>query len=300
MKSVLSIQSHVVHGYVGNKATTFPLQCLGWDVDALNTVQFSNHTGYGSVRGVKTSCNEIDDIYSGLEDINICYDALLTGYIPGGEGVRTVGKICRANKVRNPKAIWLLDPVMGDEGELYVSDDVVPIYQEVILAGGIDLITPNQFEAELITGKKIIDWDSLKEVVGELHVKFGIKNIVISSCDSLGESDKEFISTIGSTFTEGEFRMFRCQVPRIESYFTGTGDLFSAMLLDRYCRYSDLRRAVEETLGVVTEVLTQTFLAAKSNGVEVKGSMGSKETMGYCELRIVECRDIYNKTINYK
>ncbi|KAG7868812.1 hypothetical protein KL918_001455 [Ogataea parapolymorpha] len=95
---LLSIQSHVAHGYVGNKAATFPLQMLGWNVDVLNTVNFSNHTGYGSVHGEVVAGDKLAEIYAGLCDINVQYDALLTGYIHGASSLAAVGQMCKAVK----------------------------------------------------------------------------------------------------------------------------------------------------------------------------------------------------------
>ncbi|KAG7834502.1 hypothetical protein KL943_002886 [Ogataea angusta] len=95
---LLSIQSHVAHGYVGNKAATFPLQTLGWNVDVLNTVNFSNHTGYGSVHGEVVAGDKLAQLYAGLCDINVRYDALLTGYIHGASSLAAVGQMCKAVK----------------------------------------------------------------------------------------------------------------------------------------------------------------------------------------------------------
>ena len=103
---VLSIQSHVVHGYVGNRAATFPLQLLGYDVDVVNTVQFSNHTGYKTTAGTKTSPDELDRIFSGLTNNNLdTYDRILTGYIPGADALRVVEKAV----TRLKPTLYLLD-----------------------------------------------------------------------------------------------------------------------------------------------------------------------------------------------
>lgn len=88
---VLSIQSHVVSGYVGNRAATFPLQLLGYDVDVINTVQFSNHTGYGHTDGHKTSAEHLRSIFSGLRVNGLArYDRVLSGYVPGAEALAVV------------------------------------------------------------------------------------------------------------------------------------------------------------------------------------------------------------------
>ena len=112
-KKVLSIQSHVIHGYVGNKAATFPLQYRGWDVDVLNTVQFSNHPGYAHFTGFKCSTEELVEIVEkGLVgSLHIKYDAVLSGYLPNVQALQKmagiVGRMCEEDD--NVK--WVLDPV---------------------------------------------------------------------------------------------------------------------------------------------------------------------------------------------
>jgi pyridoxine kinase len=150
---VLAVASHVVSGYVGNKIAVFVLQSLGCDVAALNTVQFSNHTGYRQWKGTRVSAQEIMDLWDGLKQSYLDdFDVMLSGYIPGAEAVDTVGKIGRELKDKSKdtpgKFFWALDPVMGDNGKIYVSPEVVPAYKRLI--HDADLILPNQFEAEYV------------------------------------------------------------------------------------------------------------------------------------------------------
>lgn len=178
---ILSVQSHVVSGYVGeyhgvvlalyglvltsragNRAATFPLQTLGYDVDVINTVQFSNHTGYGHTNGHKTTPEQLLAVFEGLFTNGLTgYMRVLTGYIPGAEALSAVGEQVARLKQRK-EVIYLLDrewqadrlnksliisAVMGDIGTgLYVSPDVVPVYKRLLNLATI--ITPNQFEAE--------------------------------------------------------------------------------------------------------------------------------------------------------
>ncbi|KAF3762541.1 Ribokinase-like protein, partial [Cryphonectria parasitica EP155] len=159
---VLAVASHVVSGYVGNKIAVFTMQSLGCDVAALNTVQFSNHTGYRQVKGTKVSAQEIADLYEGLQQSYLDdFDMMLSGYIPGAEAVQAVGRIAedlkdKARRKGQPGSFfWVLDPVMGDNGRLYVAQDVVPAYKSLLPHA--DLILPNQFEAELLSGVEITD-----------------------------------------------------------------------------------------------------------------------------------------------
>jgi pyridoxine kinase len=304
--TLLSIQSHVVHGYVGNKSSTFPLQCQGWDVDALNTVNFSNHTGYGSIKGTQGTAEEITSLFEGVKTIGVKYDALLTGYVAGAESLEAVGAIGLELKSKNENCLWLLDPVMGDEGKLYVSEKVIPIYQKLLTRGGIDIITPNQFEAELIVGYKIDCEETLKRALSDLHTKFKVPNVVISSLNlEPNDQSKECkLLTVTSISLHDEVYSSVFEVPYIESYFTGVGDLFSALLLDRVYKFNTLNKektkdflneAVNEVLSVMSQVLRVTSQAAQQTlGKSVKSQMGSAATMKECELRLVQCRDLYS------
>lgn len=181
---VLAIASHVVHGYVGNKMATFVMQSMGCDVSAINTVHYSNHTAYKQVKGTKTSAQEIMDLYDGLRQSNLSnFDVLLTGYMPSAEAVRTIGKIGRDVKfnagTKPGSFFWVLDPVMGDNGKLYIPEDEVPEYKSLLREA--DLILPNQFEAELLSDTPITDLKSLATAIQVLHKTYRVPHVIITS-----------------------------------------------------------------------------------------------------------------------
>lgn len=110
-----------------------------------------NHTGYKQWKGTRVSAQEITDLWNGLKQSYLDdYDMMLSGYVPGAAAVEAVGSIAKElkEKVRTKPGsfFWVLDPVMGDNGKLYVAEDVVPAYRSLIPYA--DLILPNQFEAE--------------------------------------------------------------------------------------------------------------------------------------------------------
>ncbi|XP_053310929.1 pyridoxal kinase isoform X2 [Spea bombifrons] len=156
---VLSIQSHVVRGYVGNKAAAFPLQVLGFEVDTINSVQFSNHTGYDHWKGQVLNAEELQEIYEGLKLNQVTrYDYVLTGYTRDSSFLARVVDIVQELKQKNPQLVYACDPVLGDkwngEGSMYVPEELLPVYKDLVVPVA-DIITPNQFEAELLTGRKI-------------------------------------------------------------------------------------------------------------------------------------------------
>ncbi|OJJ86685.1 pyridoxal kinase [Aspergillus glaucus CBS 516.65] len=248
--SVLAVASHVVYGYVGNKIATIVMQSLGCDVAALNTVHFSNHTGYRQFKGTRATAQEISDLYQGLCQSHLTdFNVMLSGYAPSAAAVQAVGTIGLDLQQKAQKApgsfFWVLDPVMGDQGRLYVNDDVVPAYKNIIHYA--DLILPNQFEAEVLSGIKITSLKTLAEAITAIHKTYSVPHIIITSVQlsrftSETASSPNSLTVIGSTTrSDGSPRLFRIDVPALDCYFSGTGDMFAALTVAR------LREAVFAT-----------------------------------------------------
>ena len=153
----LSLQSHVAYGYVGNRAATFPLQRLGHEVWAVNTVEFSNHTGYGAWRGRTAPAGQVAEIVQGIEALGLLprCDALLTGYVGDSALADVVLDTAARVRAANPRAIWCCDPVLGDtDTGIYVKSGIDVFFRERAIPAA-DLVTPNHFELELLTGSKV-------------------------------------------------------------------------------------------------------------------------------------------------
>ncbi|KAH7921185.1 bud site selection protein 16 [Leucogyrophana mollusca] len=257
LSRILSIQSHVAFGYVGGKAAVFPLQCLGYDVDVVNTVNFSNHSGYRRFGGTKTTAAELSQIFASMEENGLLLPSrLLTGYIPEAKALTAVYDLAKKLKSKTPELIYLLDPVIGDAGQLYVAPDVVPVYRTMLSLASI--ITPNWFEVEVLTDIKLSDLASLRLALRKLHTEFHVPNVVISSIplkpwllDVLpaqlrpappfpNTEDPGYLLCLASAARtdDADTRVLstihaRC-VPLIPGYFSGVGDLFSALLIGHF------------------------------------------------------------------
>ncbi|EJD08541.1 Ribokinase-like protein [Fomitiporia mediterranea MF3/22] len=266
-RRVLSIQSHVAYGYVGGKAAVFPLQCLGYDVDVVNTVNFSNHSGYGRFGGPKASAQDLTTIFDTMDANDLLtQQRLLTGYIPGAETLSVVAKLVKKLKARNPEIIYLLDPVLGDSGRLYVAPDVIPIYRELLPQATI--ITPNWFEVETLTNVPIKDMSSLRTALTLLHNKYLVPHVVMSSIplhgflrlalpsqllsesamNGLAEDGSHLLCISSSSLSSSNVSIdhdaslhnanlstvHAHTVPCIPGYFSGVGDLFSALVLAHF------------------------------------------------------------------
>jgi pyridoxine kinase len=146
---VLSIQSHTVNGYVGNKAATFPLQCLGFNVDAINTITLSNHPSYqGGTKGKSLNPEDVTTIIDGLDSNDLLkYDLIITGYTKSVELALETAKTIKRVIQSNPKTIYVLDPVLGDDGKFYLPEELVDCFVSNLLPLAT-IITPNQFEVQ--------------------------------------------------------------------------------------------------------------------------------------------------------
>ncbi|KAJ1663010.1 putative pyridoxal kinase [Coemansia sp. RSA 1813] len=308
MQRILSIQSHVVSGYVGNRAATFPLQLLGHEVDVINTVQFSNHTGYNTVQGTRFPDTHMRELFAGLCDNGLQhgYTHLLAGYIGNSGNVRAVEEIARELKRANPALVFVLDPVLGDDGALYVPEELVPLYRDV-LCPLADLVTPNQFEAESLTGIAIQSLDDARSACDKLH-DLGIPNVVITSF-ALPEKDSEKLYLVGSELDKstGKKHCFYIEFPRLHGYFTGSGDLFTALITARYASIAPtavggelggaLSRACELATAAQAGVMRETLQFQQQTGVKVtsdnlrRGQRPSDMVRGF-ELRIIQSQKL--------
>uniref|UniRef100_A0A8C8UDS3 Pyridoxal kinase n=1 Tax=Peromyscus maniculatus bairdii TaxID=230844 RepID=A0A8C8UDS3_PERMB len=250
---VLSIQNHVVRGYVGSRAAMFPLQVWGC---------------YAHWKGQVLNSQEFHELYEGLKISSVNkYDYLLTGYTRDKSFLAMVVDIVRELKQQNPRLVYVCDPVMGDkwngEGSMYVPQDLLPVYREKVVPVA-DIITPNQFEAELLSGRKIHSEEEALEVMDMLHC-MGPDTVVITSSDLPSPQGSDYLIALGrkpdgSTVTQ----RIRMEMRKVDAVFVGTGDLFAAMLLAWTHKHPDnLKVACEKTVSAMQHVLQRTIRCAK-------------------------------------
>ncbi|MCW2701006.1 MAG: pdxY, partial [Blastococcus sp.] len=154
MVAVLSIQSHVAYGHVGNSSAVFPLQRLGIEVWPVHTVQFSNHTGYGQWTGRVFDGQAVEEVVQGIADRGVLGDcaAVLSGYLGSADiGHAVVGAVARVREA-NAAAVYCCDPVIGDVGRgVFVRPGIEEFMREVAVPAA-DIVTPNHFELDLLSG----------------------------------------------------------------------------------------------------------------------------------------------------
>ena len=251
----LSLQSHVAYGYVGNRAATFPLQRLGHEVWAVNTVEFSNHTGYGAWRGRTASAEQVAEIVHGIESLGMLAkcDVLLTGYV----GDAALGDVVldTARKVRkaNPKAIWCCDPVLGDtDTGIYVKPGIDSFFRDRALPAA-DLITPNHFELEHLTGRRV---ETLDEALAATRALLSGPRLALLTSFRRAGSHAEQIEMLAVTPDAA----WRVVTPLIafDIMPNGTGDAVAALFTAHWLESGDIADALAKVASSIYAVLETT------------------------------------------
>ncbi len=257
MSEILSIQSHVAYGYVGNRAAVFPLQRLGFDVTAINTVQFSNHTGYGQWQGDVMTAEHIDHIINGLRQRDLLrnFSAVLTGYLGDVKLGEIILKAVAEIRQHNPDLIYCCDPVMGDVGRGFFVREGLPEFFKHQAVPQADMITPNKFEAEYLTGHSINNLDDALQACAILSDS-GAKIILITSL----ETDETPVDHIQMLAYFGHER-YLVTTPKFKFNVApnGAGDVTAAIFLGDYLKNKNLQQALEHVSNSVFSILKQTY-----------------------------------------
>ena len=318
-RRVLSIQSHVVSGYVGNKAAVFPLQLLGFDVDIINSVQYSNHTGYPfGVEGEVLDGRRLLSLIDGMERNGLLASSssqggegggpsrignILTGYIGSASFLSAVVQIVHKLKKYDPTCRYICDPVLGDHGKFYVPVELVHIYKRDVLQIA-DIITPNQFEIEQLTGITITNIIDAQIACGILH-DMGVHTVLITSIvfppstdaatannspssettapstDSIAmfashrdnnKTKTEETTTTTTTKTDTnettvEDEQYILYTPKLAGQYTGTGDVCAALFLGWTAITAAAAAAAAETVDDKTDENNDSMSSSSSSSL---------------------------------
>lgn len=255
---VISIQSQVVHGHVGNSAAVFPMQAEGVNVAAVPTALLSNHPHYPTMRGKILDADFVADLLLGVEERGLVERAsvLVTGYLGSPAIGAAVADFVERAKRRNPGLVYLCDPVMGDDDlGVFVADGMAEVFGERLVPMA-SLISPNQFELELLTGMKARDAAGLLAAAKAIEGR-GCPGVIATGC-ALADTPEGQVETV---LVAGG-KLARFATPRLPIRPCGTGDLLTALVAAHLAKGQApgeaLRRAVEGTF----EVLRRTEAAA--------------------------------------
>jgi pyridoxine kinase len=256
--SVISIQSQVAYGHVGNSAAVFPIQMHGIDVIAVPTTLLSNRPGYPTIRGRVLEAQLVAEILLGIEERGVLDTAqmILSGYLGSAEIAAVVADFVRRAKAQNPALTYACDPVLGDrDGGLFVQADIPPLMRDV-LCPLADIITPNHFEFEWLCGTKAGTVDLVIEAAQALMMN-GPSAIVVTSAE-LADTPEDAIETIAIERSKACSRAWRVRTPKLPISPSGTGDLFASLLVSARVRGSNIPDALGRAASAIFAVLEQT------------------------------------------
>ncbi|MBF4564295.1 pyridoxal kinase PdxY [Plantibacter sp. VKM Ac-2876] len=268
---ILSIQSAVAYGHVGNSAAVFPLQRIGVEVIPVNTVNFSNHTGYGAWRGPLISPEQVGEVITGVEERGAFpqIDVVLSGYQGGvGIGDVIVDAVQRV-KAANPDALYACDPVMGNaKSGCFVAPEIPDLLRDRVVPNA-DIITPNQFELGFLTGTEPASLESTLASV-ELARAMGPSVVLVTSVER-PDRDPETIEML----VVDDAGRWIVQTPLLPFKANGSGDVTAALFAAHYGETRDAKLALERTASSVFDLVELTYRS------------------GQRELQLVEAQDCY-------
>jgi len=259
--NILSIQSHVAYGHVGNSAAVFPLQRMGVEVWPIHTVQFSNHTGYGKWQGRVFDAGLIRELVGGIEQrgaLGEC-DGVLSGYMGGADIGAAILDAVAAVKRANPSARYACDPVIGDAGRGVFVRDGIPEFMKEKAVPAADIVTPNQFELDYLIGRES---KTLADVLAAVNVVHGLgpRAILVTSLHT--EDTPEGTVDLLSSDEAGRFRL---RTPKLPLTVNGAGDAIAALFFAHYLRSGKINQALSRAASAILGVLAKT------------GEMGARE-----------------------
>ena len=255
--NLLSIQSHVAYGHVGNSAAVFPLQRMGVEVWPIHTVQFSNHTGYGNWQGQVFDARTIREVIGGIEQRGVLgeCDGVLSGYMGGVDVGAAVLDAVATVKRANPSARYACDPVIGDAGRGIFVARGIPEFMKERAVPAADIITPNQFELDYLAGCESRTLADVLAAVMIVH-DLGPRAILVTSLHT-EDTPEGTIDLLASDAT-GRFRL---RTPKLPLVVNGAGDAIAALFFAHYLRSGKIDEALSRAGSAIFGVLTKTAQA---------------------------------------
>ena len=252
--NILSIQSHVVYGHVGNAAAAFPLQRIGVEVWPVHTVQFSNHTGYGAWTGRVFEASLITELVQGIAERGVLgqCDGVLSGYMGSAETGAAILDAVAQVKAANRQARYCCDPVIGDVGRGVFVRPGIPEFLRDHALPAADIVTPNQFELDHLTGRSSATRRDALAAIGAIH-ELGPKAIMVTSLHT-DETPSDAIDLVASD-ASGRFRV---RTPKLPISINGAGDAIAALFFAHYLRTGSAAEALSRAASSVFGLLRRT------------------------------------------
>jgi pyridoxine kinase len=253
--NILSIQSHVAYGHVGNAAAVFPLQRMGVEVWPIHTVQFSNHTGYGSWKGRVFDADMISEIVTGIGQRGVLgeCDGILSGYMGSSDIGEAVLDAVTTVKRTNPAGKYCCDPVIGDVGRGIFVRDGIPEFMKNKAVPAADVITPNQFELNYLSKRTSNTLLQARDAVKAVH-GLGPRTVLVTSLHT-DETPGDSIDLLASD----EAACFILRTPKLPLAVNGAGDAIAALFFAHYLSSGNISDALSRAASSVFGVLAKTL-----------------------------------------
>lgn len=277
--SILSIQSEVVYGHVGHQASRFILERMGHPVWAAPTVIFSNHLGHKTVTGRVLEAALLRELIDGLRQLGVLgkANAILTGYLGAPETASLVAEVVAEVKAANPKAIYICDPVIGDQGYMYVKPALADALAKILVPIA-DVLSPNVYELGHLTGGEVTSRKeaeaALRALAGRTQAKVVIgtgipdaqhpDELAVLALDRAGGKDAPIVMAVTKKFP---------------IFASGTGDAFTALFTARYMKDRAAEPALKAAVAGMSEIV------------------GATAAAGADELHIIETQDKWVKAL---
>ncbi len=289
--NILSVQSWVAYGHVGNSSAMFPLQRLGAEVWAVNTVQFSNHTGYGHWTGQVFAPEAVTALVDGIEARGVLgdCDAVLSGYMGDAGTGEAVLDAVRRVRTANPAALYCCDPVIGDtDTGVYVRPGIAELLRERAVPAA-DILTPNRFELELLSGLPCGSIAQAGTAAVALRRRMaggsgaggqGTPAVLVTSLDGADTPDDAL-----DLLASGADGCWRLRTERLALAVNGAGDAIAALFLFHMLSEGSARRALERAASSVAGMLRETL---RSGGREIAVVAAQEEFVRPSRMLVAE------------
>ncbi len=254
MRNVLSIQSWVAYGHVGNASAVFPMQRLGVEVWAINTVMFSNHTGYGKWRGPVFPADQVREVFEGIADRGVLgqCDGVVSGYMGDAAIGEAILAAAARVKAANPAALYCCDPVIGDVGRGVFVRPGIPEFMRDRAVPVADIVTPNQFELEYLSGMTVKTLADACKAADAVH-KLGPKTILLTSLHHDGLAADKIAMMVSH-----QGKRFAVETPMLKVSVNGAGDAIAALFFVHFGRTRDPKLALENATASIYGLLKRT------------------------------------------
>ena len=261
METILSLQSWVAYGHVGNAAALFPMQRMGAEIVAVNTVQFSNHTGYGSWTGQALDGTAVQALVNGIAARGVLprIDAVLSGYLGNPAVADAVLDAVARVRLANPAALYCCDPVIGDtQPGIYVQPGVLVALRDRAVPAA-DILTPNQFEVAALTGLPVTTLDDAIAAAGTLRHRMRPGGTVLVTSLQVVETEP---GTNGMLVVD-QTGASRVITPHLPVEVNGAGDVTAALFLLHLLRTRNAPGAMAATAASLHGLLRRTLDAGQ-------------------------------------